>query len=88
MYLSITAVYILYTNPKCLAGEKCHVPGAFSTVKSSDLDCRDGVQARERQQDAATQPQPSSLHCVFRVDEVDRILKLPGSHRGGIQRRW
>ena len=37
MYLRTTTVYILYTNPMYLAAEECHVPGPFSTVKSSDF---------------------------------------------------
>lgn len=33
MYLRVMAVYILYTNSMHLAGDKCHVPGLFSTAR-------------------------------------------------------
>lgn len=46
-----------------------------------------GMVWKPETQDAAAQPRPSSLHCILRVDEVYRMLNLPGSHRGSIQ-RW
>lgn len=46
-----------------------------------------GMVWKPETQDVAAQPRPSSLHCILRVDEVYRMLNLPGRLRGSFQ-RW
>lgn len=53
--------------------------------ESSLLTWTGGMVWKPETQDVAAQPQPSSLHCILRVDEVCRMLNLPGSHRGILQ---
>ncbi|KAI7788865.1 hypothetical protein LA080_004967 [Diaporthe eres] len=53
--------------------------------ESSLLTWTGGMVWKPETQDVAAQPQPSSLHCILRVDEVCRMLNLPGSLRGILQ---